>query len=338
MMLKVHIVVPDLLLPEAYAAEATSGLLLPALERLLAHAQCEKLPDSTLEAWLCNAFGVADEAIAPITLRADGMAPGQDYWLRADPVHMRIDRDRMIPYFIQWLGPDEAEMLCASLNAHFADIGLHFVAPHPLRWYLQLEHMPRITTMNLAELAGRDASQHLPQGADGLRWHGILNEVQMLLYDHPVNQERELRGDMTVNSIWLWGGGKGTDVLSLSFNKIFTDSALAEAFASVAGISCSGLPSGPEPISFGGADVLVVWEGMRRALGQGDLAGWQESVQKFDQNCIAPLLAAMRKGHVGKITLDALQENKSLHFMLDRKGMRKFWRRRKPLQYYSAKA
>jgi hypothetical protein len=37
------------------------------------------------------------------------------------------------------------------------------------------------------------------------RW---LNEIQMLLHEHPVNVAREERGEPPLNGIWLWGGGK----------------------------------------------------------------------------------------------------------------------------------
>ena len=39
------------------------------------------------------------------------------------------------------------------------------------------------------------------------RWHSILNEIQMVLHEHPVNEAREGRGEPPVNSVWLWGAG-----------------------------------------------------------------------------------------------------------------------------------
>jgi hypothetical protein len=36
----------------------------------------------------------------------------------------------------------------------------------------------------------------------------LQNEVQMLLYPHALNDEREARGALTVNSFWLSGCGK----------------------------------------------------------------------------------------------------------------------------------
>ena len=77
-------VIPDLFLPHELMGEACSGLKLPALETMLARARQEPLARHSLEAWLCDAFGVTDSAIAPVTLLADGMEPGSSYWLRAE--------------------------------------------------------------------------------------------------------------------------------------------------------------------------------------------------------------------------------------------------------------
>jgi hypothetical protein len=48
-------------------------------------------------------------------------------------------------------------------------------------------------------------------------WLKLLNEIQMFLYQHPVNQQRELRGQPVINSLWCWGadsyrGEKRTDL------------------------------------------------------------------------------------------------------------------------------
>ena len=155
----IHLLVPDLFLPQEVADEACAGLALPALEWLLARAQPHPLVENTLEAWLCDAFGVSNQAIAPITLLADGILPGNRYWLRADPVHIQMQRERMILQPNVVLHSDEAAQLCASLNAHFAVEGLRFFAPHPQRWYLQLDNIPDMTTRPLAQVADRNLRQ-----------------------------------------------------------------------------------------------------------------------------------------------------------------------------------
>ena len=53
-----HLVVPDLILPKQLAEYACGGLSLPYLEKLLARAASAPLSSGSLEAWLCEQFGL----------------------------------------------------------------------------------------------------------------------------------------------------------------------------------------------------------------------------------------------------------------------------------------
>ena len=71
-MKKVHLVIPDLFLPQQLAEYACKDLHLPALEKLLARSNIESLNTDSLESWLCLQFGLDEQAIAPLTLKAEG--------------------------------------------------------------------------------------------------------------------------------------------------------------------------------------------------------------------------------------------------------------------------
>ena len=333
-----HLVIPDLFLPQHVAAEACVDLALPALQTLLVRAQPAHLSSGSLESWLCDIFCEGDQAIAPVTLRADGLEPGESYWLRADPVHLRLQRDQLILQAELSLASDEADQLCASLNAHFVAEGLRFFAPHPQRWYLQLDAAPEMNTHHLAQVVGRDVHGYLPQGSDALRWHGVFNEIQMLLFEHAVNQAREARGEIPVNSVWLWGGGRAVGELARPYAKVYSDSDLANAYAQVAEIHYGSFPDGASQCSpeNEGGNVLMVWEGLRHALQQGDIHAWREGLLRFEHCCVQPLLDALRAGRIDSLTLDALQTGASRRFVLTRGGAWKLWRRPKPLAGYAA--
>src|SRR6266702_4642929 len=73
-----------------------SGDRLVAAETLFAKGRRRRLSASSREAWLFERFAVPkrrDWPVAPYTLLADGGAPERDFWLRADPVHLRLGRD-----------------------------------------------------------------------------------------------------------------------------------------------------------------------------------------------------------------------------------------------------
>ena len=163
MTIKCHLLLPDLLLPRDIVADASARLELPALERMLMRAERHSLASTTMESWLCDIFGVEGEAIAPVTLRADGIPPGTDYWLRADPVHIQMQRDQFIVQPQVHLIENEAAQMCAELNTHFAGEGLHFVAPHPQRWYVRLKVPPNLITYPLAQVASRNLRSFMPK-------------------------------------------------------------------------------------------------------------------------------------------------------------------------------
>ena len=335
-MKKVHIVIPDLFLPQQLAAYASADLSLPALEKLLARAEVEPLAIDTLEQWLCESFGVDGLAIAPLTLQADGVMPRDAYWLRADPVGISMQLDQMVLRADFTLAENEAAQLCASLNAHFAGEGLRFVAPHPQRWYLQLDKAPAMQTHPLPQVVGANVHAHLPYGADALHWHSVFNEIQMLFYEHAVNQAREQRGEIPVNAVWLWGGGKAATNLRQPFTLVAGDSELVRAFAQAVDIPAL-LPA--EPLLLGkagrGGEVLLAWEGLRLALQSADIAKWRASVQQFEADFAVPLLAALAAGQLEQITLDVLGEGESRRFVLTRSALWKVWRLPKALLHYA---
>jgi len=333
-MKKVHVVIPELFLPQQLAAYASADLGLPALEKLLARGYCEPLKIDTLEEWLCQFFGIGKLAIAPLTLKADGVQPEDYYWLRADPVGISLQREQTILQADLALSAEEAALLCESLNAHFAADGLRFVAPHPQRWYLQLEHAPDLKTQPLPQVVGSDLHAHLPGGADALRWHSVFNEIQMLFHEHAVNQAREQRGEPVVSAVWLWAGGKAIKSLSRPFACVAGDSELATAFAQAAGIPV--VQSAEQMLgNLGSGDCLLVWEGLRDALQRADIGKWRSALQQFETEYAMPLLAALSAGLVEQITLDVLSEGAARRYVLTRAALWKLWRLPRPLLRYA---
>ena len=206
-----RLLVPYLFPPARLLEAAAQDLHLPALETMLARGTMLPGPAEGVEAALCEALGIAsqqDWPLAPITLAMDGGVAGDAYWLRADPVHLRVMRDRIVLTDSDALNLSlqEAAALAETVGQHFGDV-LQPLPLHPARWYLQRPLPPQLTTTPRSVATGRDIDPLLPQGADAMAYRSVLNELQMLLHEHPVNQAREARGELAVNSLWLWGGG-----------------------------------------------------------------------------------------------------------------------------------
>ena len=337
-MKNVRLVICDLFLPKDFAAEVCAELNLPALEKLLGHGHSEILEPMPLENLLCEMFGVPcqpDVPIAPISAAFDGLGAGR--WLRADPVHLRLQRDQMLLLSNPEIGAEEATQISASLNEHFAGQGMEIFAPHPQRWYVRLESLPCIRTTPLSQIIGGDVRHALPTGEDAPRWHKVFNEIQMLLFAHPLNEAREARGALTINSVWLWGNGHVALPLQKAYGKVSSDDVLVEMFATAAGVSFSvwdGQWRDTENNAKDG-EQLLVWTGLRSALHSGDLAAWRTALQDFENGYAQPLWQALRTGKIARLQIDVLGNENIQRVQLTRSDTWAFWRRAKRLEKYS---
>jgi hypothetical protein len=325
-----HLLIPDLFPLQDIATEVCAGLQLPALEKLLARGKASTLPADTLESRLCAAFGV--QAVAPVRAATDGLEAGGHYWLCADPVSLRLTTAQVLLLPEVMPSSEEAAALCGSLNEHFAGMGLHFSAPHPQRWYVQVDAEPQMTTTPLRQVAWGDAKLHTPQGADALCWQRIATEAQMLLHAHPLNQVRAARGELPINSLWFWGGGRATP-LAPAIDAVGGDCGLVGAFAGAAGMQL--VESLQTMLDGQYENALWVCTAPAEALRRGDLYSWREAVQQVDQLYAQPLLKALQAGRLQRLSLEVLQEDVAHRFELTRGAAWKLWRSARSLARYA---
>lgn len=284
------------LFPPARLLDATPDLRLPALETLLARGHLRACAADGVDAALCRTLGIArqqDWPLAPITLEADGGFAGDAYWLRADPVHLMLMRDRIVlaDSASLTLSREEADALAAAVGRHFgAELDLHPL--HPQRWYLQLPAAPALTTTPLSLAIGRDVEPLQPQGDDARAFRARLNEVQMLLHGHPVNEAREARGELPVNALWLWGGGR-RPAAAATPRPVYARSAEAQALAAFCGMRADAPPTRPDA-GLLQSDAVVVLDALAEAGRTGDPWGWREAVRELERDWFVPMLAALR--------------------------------------------
>jgi hypothetical protein len=371
------LLIPGLLPAEGRLAEeavrCVTGLRLPALERLLARGRPDKAqdgePGQPMEAWLYAACGGEADAELPagalsrLAGRAESGTSGTSgerghgedsedgkdaTWMRADPVHLRLNRDQLIliPPSLFELPQDDAGRLVQTLNRHFAG-QLSFHALQAQGWCVRVEPALAeaargLRTLPLAAVAGRDVNAHLPTGPAAMRWHSLLNELQMLLHAQAVNDEREARGEPAVNSVWLWGAGSARlPALSAPWHSLSADNLLAQGLARACAIRHRDLSADagdwldrmPEE-----GRHLVVLDGLRMPLALGDLEAWRTRLESLEQYWLAPLLAALQSGRIGMLSL-VVPDGATIRSLETTRGdLRRFWRRVKPFAACAADA
>lgn len=309
-----------------------------ALQMLLARGRETDGQAGNLEAWLCRAFGIEDPAPAgALTAYAHALDPGADHWLRADPVHLRAERDHLllVPGQALSVTAAEAEDLTGALAPLLAGkFTLHAVRPD--QWCLRIDAGGKdaASARSPIDLAGANIDPHLPPK----QWHPLLTELQMALYEHAANTAREQRGDPAINSVWLWGAGTLPAAASGPWQSVSADDPLALGLARLAGTrhrtpgagAAQWLGRSPE-----NGRHLVVLDSLRVAHALGDLGALAQRLQDLESNWFAPLLAALKSGRLGMLTIHAPESGAS--FETARSDLRRFWRRPRPLATYKRK-
>jgi len=329
----------ELIVPGLFAG--AGGARAASAELLLARGRTASAESKSLEAWLQERFGLEGEPVAAgaLTLAAAGGAPGEHCWARADPVHLRLMRDRLIvvPSAAFALSREEADTLVESLNRHFID-RLSLQALEPERWCARLERPFAFDAGPALDAAGRDVDLTLRIGGDaGRRWGTLLNEAQMLLHAHPVNLAREARGEATVNSLWLWGVGAAPQVPPSRWQSVSANDPVALGLAQLAGSRGRALPASAEAwlerAPEDGRHLLLL-DALRAPLALGHSAAYCECIEVLEERWFAPLLAALRGGRIGMVTVH-VPDSLGASFETIRGDLRRFWRRPKALEKYA---
>lgn len=135
-----------------------------------------------------------------------GTAPG---WAVAQPVHLAagLDHVRMASLADAVPSPAEAEQLAATIRTHFAGDVFDLVDFLDGAWLVRCTEPVDCTTHDPATLTGRNIHDYLPAGRDGARMRSRMNEIQMLLHDHAINERRTSTRAAPINALWLWGFG-----------------------------------------------------------------------------------------------------------------------------------
>ena len=313
----------------------------PALLTLLARARQHSAAASDSDELLLQLFGItpaydADVPVAVLSWLGEVDAPVADgYWLRADPVHLRADQARLLLFGPRVLAVrmDEARALAAAFNAMYDADGWRLETPHPQRWYLRLPDDPRLRTHALHAVIGRNIDSFLPQGANGKHWHGVLNEVQMLFHGSPVNAAREVQGQLPINSVWFWGGGRLPVIEPPLWTQVCSAEPCARGLAVTAGVTVATATDITAAWSRdGGADnQLVVISELQDAVLYGDADAWCSALLNLERDWLAPALAALKSGGLDVLRL---YPGNNRVYEITRAGLRRFWRRRRVFESY----
>ena len=219
-----------LLIPFATAlSEASSHVLrdlpLPNLAKLLARltpvatdAGDEYTLSPPHERALAAAWGwQGEDGALPFAAHAaalDGVDVRELAWGLVTPAHWHVGRDHVTLADPDALQLTEAESRAAfeAVRELFESEGFTMVWGAPSRWYAAHESLAELPCAALDRVIGRNVDLWIRPGSKANPQARLVrrlqSEVQLLLYPHAINEEREQRGALTLNSFWLSGCGR----------------------------------------------------------------------------------------------------------------------------------
>ena len=275
-----------LLIPFASAlSEASSHVLrdlqLPNLAKLLARLT-PAMPDTGDEYTLSppheRALAAAwswhgQDGALPFAVHAaalDGVAVGELAWGLVTPAHWHVGRDHVTLADPEALQLTEAESRAAfeAVRELFESEAFTLVWGAPSRWYAAHESLADLPCAAIDRVIGRNVDLWIRPGSKANPQARLVrrlqSEVQLLLYPHAINEEREQRGALTLNSFWLSGCGRR------------------------------------QPIA---ADAVVVNDTLRAPLLAQDWAAWADAWRALDAGALASLLTQAQAEKPASLTL-----------------------------------
>lgn len=329
------LIVPGLIWTRQALADLTYDLPLPAFATLLGHGRMRHLPPRNTAAALAELAGLTAPlpaaALRWLALRED---PEEIDWLCLDPVQLNFHERSLIvddPQNLR-LTAAEAAAFAVALAPTFAALGRLEVlsAEH---WNLRLSAAAP-AFQPLPEAAGRAAAP-LPLDVPHAPWRHALNEAQMVLHAHPVNQARQAVGQPVVNSLWPWGGGRlpapGTPTRTgaTAHDALWSNDPVARGIARLLRIDSATLPDTFR--STAARKPLAVFDALEQPARCGDAIVWRDELARFEADWLRPALDALRSGRLGTLRLIAPGDLAAAELQVSRRDLWKFWRKPRPL-------
>jgi hypothetical protein len=217
---KLHFIIPGAVLPpDAAEPPSNRAPVTPKLRALLAAMQpttriecADDSPATPFELALAEANALpGDPGHIPWAAFETGTVGTPCAFLKL--CHLQVGADHILLLPPEDLGVDAetSRVLLAAMAPYFLEDGIT-LQPYgalPGTWLATGEAFRNLRTVSTDQLAGRRLTRSMLESAGGSAavLRRLQNEMQMLLYTHPVNEMRQQQCLLPINSFWVTGAG-----------------------------------------------------------------------------------------------------------------------------------
>lgn len=283
-----HLIIPYAHSHEWGHSDALTGLHLPHLRAALAllhHQHTERDTDPTPphmphERLHASALGwqppTPHAALPWAAWTCAPHDPAPQAWMT--PCHWQIGMDQVVmadPDHLH-LSDTESQQLLQAMQPFLQEDGLQVTWHSALLWHAQGALLSDVVGASLDRVIGHNVQHWQPSGPAARPLQRLQSEMQMLLYNHPVNNARDARRQHTVNAFWLHGTG-----------------------------ALPGPHTPPEdaPTTKASVPSITVTHALRTAALHGDVKAWQQAWQTLDATTVADLLQHIQTTGTGTLSL-----------------------------------
>jgi hypothetical protein len=263
---------------QLWAADDASQARIEPWQQSLLHA----LPTTACE------YGLASAAL---TWRGEGGEWRSGTWLQIRPVHFAAGLDDLRMVLPPPPSAEEAEQLLSTLRPLLALSGFELLTSGDVtsgNWYLWTASELQLTTYAPRNLLRVRIHELMPHGPDAGALRRLMTELQMLLHEHPVNQQRARQGLPIINAVWCWGASPLQPVTEPLPIRMISDSAYVRGLCEHVHGECWPVPADAQALlSLDTEQVLLV------------LPGGAE----LEKRWLQPLHAALLRGQIKQLDI-----------------------------------
>jgi len=269
----------------------------PALHKLLRYADRVNNTDSDFDAVLIKRLGLKQAAL-PYAHAFNPDNNSQQLLFRF--IHLKADINNAIVFPVEIDG-HKFDLLINDLKEFFkVDCDIKTLPDNS--GLMTLFNTQAITeTPHYLSALGKKVTHYLDHSNTNLQWLKLFNEMQMFLYQHEINQQRQLKGQPLINSLWCWGADS-YKAEKLENTRWFSNDSHCQKMgdlycgnsATLEDINKSAINSNA---------IIVDLSILKFLKGQNDI-NIQQAVESAEQNYLAPLMHSKKHNIVVHTTGD----------------------------------
>ncbi len=294
------------------AVQSANGQLPESLAYCMHKGRLQRLWDensaiTSLESWQQSLLQTLPVELQSVGLPAaalcwcgEGGVPRSGTWMQIELVHFAAGMNDVHIVIPDKVNDEHVQHLMAALQPLLSLAGFELRCSAAGHWYVWCEELLEVHTHAIRSGMTTASYDVLPSGKDAPQVRRLLTEIQMLLHPHPLNQQREQDGLLSLNAVWFSGAGLPMLAMSSTRQRIMSDQPYVQGLCSQLNVSCWPVPlNAAELLRLRDDDMVLVIDGV--------------DLPQLDKHWLQPLLNAVNAGDIHQLSIHLDHWKLTLH-------------------------